>query len=50
VAPYTHAMMPELARQIREMLARLETLPEDRRVWIVRTVKEHLGGRKTTLH
>lgn len=43
-------MTPELARQIREMLSRLETLPEDRRAWIIRTVKEHLSGRKTTLH
>jgi hypothetical protein len=43
-------MTPELTRQIREMLARLQTLPEDQRVWIIRTLKEHLSGRKTTLH
>ncbi len=43
-------MKPKLARQFREMLARLEALPEDRRVWIIRTVKEHLTGQKTTRH
>lgn len=43
-------MTPELARQIRELLARLETLPEDRRAWIIQMIKEHLGGRNTTLH
>ena len=45
-----YGMTPRLTRQIREMLARLEALPEDRRAWIIRTVKEYLSGRKTPLH
>ena len=43
-------MPPELVRQIREILNRLEALPEDRRAWVIQRVKELLRGKSTTLH
>lgn len=43
-------MPPELVRQIREILIRLEALPESRRAWVIQRVKELLRGQNTTLH
>ena len=50
VGSYTMRMPPELVRQIREILIRLEALPESRRAWVIQRVKELLRGQNTTLH